>query len=454
MFGWWDRILAFPFDLLLELNETRLLIEWDDYALSLALPLSVVATVIAIMIQLVLAYYNDTAVSNQLFAPNYQQIKQLIVASGFKGSQVASAPLTLQVVVAHGSRLAYAIIWTLCVTSTYLVLTQKKEYGLLYTQSQPNLKLAIKRLLQFVTHPVRYLFGKLFPDFAPPAREENDIDLNRQIWTMKVWNPSKFGLYLLVAFNPINLAIITWVKCLTIALLGTVGLVLIMVFYLISKFLNLLHDRSILHGEMMSEYYTKFVKPRTQVLKRDVAIDAGLGPWRAMVYEGDQPYTYTKLRVFVTHDDTGKEVVEYVKPENDTDTVRVDQDPQAVLERLRHENEELRWRNRELSRLLLRQGSRQGLVVRHGGHLLFSGDDDDDYDDSEGQMFTLALKRQKYPFQNLFRLPSPQRGGKLSAILTPKLQLNSLPSTRSPLPSRHRRLPNHFERLLPFSRPA
>lgn len=451
MFEWWDRILAIPFDLILELNEARLLIEWDDYAVSLALPISILATVVAIIIQF--WCYSETLLSNQLFAPNYQDIKQLIIDSGFLKSTVPSASLALLTMPVNGWRVAYTILWTICLMSAYLVLTLTKEYGLLYTENQPNLKLAIKRLLQFVTHPFRYLLTKIFSEFSQIPKEENDIDLNRQIWTMQVWNPSKFGLYLQVAFNPVNLAIITWVKCLMIALFGTVTVVLVLVYYLIFKFRTLLHDRGILHGEMMSEYYTKFVKPRTQVLKRDVAIDAGLGPWRAMVYEGDQPYTYTKLRVFVTHDDTGKEVVEYVEPEED-DSVQVNQDPQAVLERLRHENEELRWRNRELLRLLLRQGSRQGLVVRHGGHLLFSGDDDDDYDDSESQLFTLALKRQKYPFQNLFRGSSPQRGGKLSAMLTPKLQLNSVPSTRSPLPHRPRRLPNHFERLLPFSRPT
>lgn len=438
----WDDVSAIPFMILLYFNEARLLVDWDAYALLLAVPLGAALTVVAITLQRILVHYTDSVLvrAATLFAPNYHLIKQQIVALGFRqGALEVVAPTTLARVLAL-IKVGYWVLWIICVLLLWAVANLRREYGLLYSKTRPKTLLAFKRLL-IVFRPLQYLWHKIANDFVDIPREENTIDPSREIWILKVWDPSYFGLGMQVAFNPVNLAIITWVQCSVVAQLAIVTLNALFFGAIIHLFLGVIRDRQIIHSEMLQEYHQKVVKPLTSIAKQDVGIDASCGVARSSA-DSLNVYTFSKSRVWVTHDLSGHEVKEYV--ESSPPSIALQFRPigeSAIIhemKQLRHENEHLRQELLQ-SRLGLRIPSRRSLYDPIDVRGSFFSGDEPEYEDDEDSVFTAALKRRKYPFRVPPSSTSKRASGiTLSASNTPKLLRNSLPLTRSPSPTRPR----------------
>lgn len=112
------------------------------------------------------------------------------------------------------------------------------------------------------------------------AESRSHVDSERDVWEIGLWDPTPLSLRVFCLFSPGHV-LIYWmflpvaisdprpsVTVLTTILLG--GLLSAQLYLLQSSFSQQSKDSSIIHKEVMNEYDTKFVHPRTQPLMRDV----------------------------------------------------------------------------------------------------------------------------------------------------------------------------------------
>lgn len=331
-----SKLKSLPFDFFLSFNEWRQSIEWDDYANTVALPLGQTLTLVYLILIKITSFYDMSYKkrANPLFQTdldNYEQIRQRAV-SGIQ------SPIHMKAYRERGSWFRticnFLLILHLLASSIncFYTLFSFKDYSLLYskTDKRPNTPSAKKFLLtNEVTDSVVDKVYKFFYNNFGASREQSSEDesfyteesvsdvnpIEKDIWTLKMWNPSKFSLTLLSTFSPFILLVVRiTVKELSMWKLLSLTFTFNMCFHyiIVRRFLVLLQDKQILFLEVLQEYDSKFVKPRTAILKKDMQIDATLGP-RApigMVVDGDMQahLQNTKLKVFVTHDIYGNQL--------------------------------------------------------------------------------------------------------------------------------------------------
>lgn len=331
-----SKLKSLPFDFFLSFNEWRQSIEWDDYANTVALPLGQTLTLTYLILIKITTFYDISYKkrANPLFQTdldNYEQIRQRAV-SGIQN------PIHMKAYRERGSWFQtvsnFLLILHLLVSfvNCFYTLLSFKDYSLLYskTDKKPNTPSAKKFLLtnevndSIVDKVYKFFYNNFGASRDQSSEEESfyteesvsDVNpMEKDIWTLKMWNPSKFSLTLLSTFSPFILLVIRiTAKNLSIWKLLSLTFMFNMCFHyiIVRKFLILLQDKQILFLEVLQEYDSKFVKPRTAILKKDMQIDATLGP-RApigMIVHGDmQPHLQnTKLKVFVTHDIYGNQL--------------------------------------------------------------------------------------------------------------------------------------------------
>ncbi|ODV78147.1 uncharacterized protein CANTADRAFT_54042, partial [Suhomyces tanzawaensis NRRL Y-17324] len=319
-----SKIKSFPLDFLLYLNEIRLSIEWDDYTGSLAFPIGTGLSITTLIIKSILSYYEsiDSKSRNILFDSDhleYQRIKSSFLSKRIQqATQYEEVPLTTSIL--WLLNIAGSLIQVIMLMNTYSIITKKKNYGLLYCQTKPKSASVIKSSIEsisYVTQAFKYILSYLFSkDDASDITVEMDDDHKQddEIWQLNVWDPSKFSLYVFIGLNPINSLIIHNFNPASSSLLYTIMLSLsvsLTIYFFIDNFYDLLNDKQILYQEMFNEYNNKFVKPKTSILKKDVLIDATLGPFDSSILTDIRPYAFNKLKLWVTHDLKGNQVVDY-----------------------------------------------------------------------------------------------------------------------------------------------
>ncbi|KAI3405572.2 NUR1 [Candida oxycetoniae] len=326
-----SKVQSFPIDTFLYFNEIRLSIDWDEHAPTLALPLGVISCILSIVIQSILSYYSsiNSRSRNILFDSNYYQYENI-------KSSLRSGKRFVDVDV-EASR-TNTIIWILNLVQTAItvlsiinllrIFLAKKNYQLLYSKTKPKYKSAVHPASQdsYFVMILYFLFKYLSKDSEEESEESENQEngttteiADEEFWVLRVWHPSKFGLYLYVGMNPINNYIIYnfTPKCSSLSIIILVTLISALNFKLISNFLNLVQDKQIIYQEMFAEFNNKYVKPKTTTLKKDAMVDATMGPYKSSVLVNNAPYSFIKSKVFTTHDARGKPVTEYVKPFSD-----------------------------------------------------------------------------------------------------------------------------------------
>lgn len=332
-----SKIQSFPFDIWLYLHEISASIDWDEYNNLIALPLGVILTVIFFVIQSILNYYNfiNLKSKNVLFNSDYYQYEYLkndIIYNSHDRTTTAAfdestAEMPLATTVLWIMNGANTLIAILCIINSVKLFTSKRSYGLLYCKVKPRSKNVFKSSLERISFLVEILafilkFFQNEDDEDDDEREANttyegdttsEVVGDNEIWHLNVWNPSKFGLYLFIALNPINLYLIYYLisEVSHLYLLFLVVVVSGFIYLFIEKFLNLVSDKQILYQEMFQEYNKKFVQPKINVLKKDAMVDATMGPYYLSILSDNRPYAFSKLKVFVTHDVKGNVITEY-----------------------------------------------------------------------------------------------------------------------------------------------
>ena len=125
--------------------------------------------------------------------------------------------------------------------------------------------------------PLRFL-SNIIASETPESRSHPDP--TRDVWELAVWDPTPLSLRMFCLFSPGHV-LVYWLflpasisdprpstTVLTTILLGC--LLSAQLYLLQSNFSQQSKDSSIIHKEVMNEYDTKFVHPRTQPLMRDV----------------------------------------------------------------------------------------------------------------------------------------------------------------------------------------
>ncbi|KAL8798582.1 MAG: hypothetical protein Q9182_006556 [Xanthomendoza sp. 2 TL-2023] len=125
--------------------------------------------------------------------------------------------------------------------------------------------------------PLRFLSSMLAAD---DAESRSHPDATRDVWELAVWDPTPISLRIFCLFSPGHI-LVYWLflpaamtdprPSTTVAItLALAALLSIQLTVLQSSFSQQLKDSAVVHKEVLNEYDTKFVHPRTRPLTRDV----------------------------------------------------------------------------------------------------------------------------------------------------------------------------------------
>lgn len=360
-----EKIRNYPYDCYLYINETFSSIDWEEYN-QLAVILSNVVTVIFILLNKLT--YVATAPTSSVFQVDpyqYEKIKQKLLAKANDiDLGVSVTPNNSHSYMNGVSNGAIIMIYIASLITTYqLFINSTRQYSLMNTKTKPKTPSAREtlindeasnKLVDMFTSFIK-LFNKTideesyYNDSETTANNEEYTlyDEHKVIYQMDVWQPSEFNIILFCFLNPMTLLMVKvmitlsiWKICLIDLLFG------FQIYFITSKFLVLLNDKQILYQEMFLEYNDKFVKPKTNILKKDVAIDATNKYYdRAdpTTVEQSNPYFQnTKLKVFIVHDINGKPVNTISKDDMDEDRKKLESEKiRLELEREKFNHEQL-----------------------------------------------------------------------------------------------------------------
>lgn len=347
-----EKLRTYPIDLLISLNEVRLSIDWDDYnyyGMAGAMVLNAVFIVINRW------SFNPTENTRSMFQiQNYNEYKQKVLLnsgdtlyqSGYGGFNPG---------VKHDTDLWYRlnqsvifVVYAMAfANAVHLLWFSHKTYSLLYTNNKPKspsvqqlsiLKSSsgidvdddgdstniISELLSLLGRVLNNVLDNITPRFLKTLQEEsyyNDTEttnnsttkekeynlFDKDIYQLIMWNPLKFQLVLFCFLNPLLLIINQLLLSTTSIwkLLITNWILNYQLYYIVDKFFVLVSDKQIVYQEMFQEFNNKFVKPKTNILRRDVGIDTK--DFNNEIIEQTNPFFQnTKSKVFITHDLDGK----------------------------------------------------------------------------------------------------------------------------------------------------
>lgn len=129
------------------------------------------------------------------------------------------------------------------------------------------------------TSPIRYLRSILTGETAESRRHP---DPKRDVWEIAVWDPFPLSLRLFCSFSPGHV-LVYWLFLPTLSsdprpsvtIFTTIVLAFLLsvqMSFLSTSFSQQSKDLAVVHKEVLHEYDTKFVHPRTQPLMRDVGV--------------------------------------------------------------------------------------------------------------------------------------------------------------------------------------
>lgn len=308
-----EKIKNYPFDLWLSINEWTMSIYWDEYS-HISFGLGNLLSILFIFVSKLNNYSNTNKASSSIFQSDYysyDRIKQKAIKAQ-PGNSISTGLIQFFSIV----------LFTASIINTIKLMVSVKTYSLLNSE-KPNTPSVKETLLNEGSSKWVHFLTLIFSSFKKiddsfiddsGTTDTSNIEINlfdKVVYEMHVWDPSKFQLFLFSGFNPFNLLIIKLINELSIwKILFIVLIFNCQLYWVIDKFFILLNDKQILYQEMFSEYNNKYVKPKTEILKRDVGIDASkYNNHHDVIIEQSNPFFQSvKLKVFIAHDINGKPV--------------------------------------------------------------------------------------------------------------------------------------------------
>ena len=293
-----DRIRSYPLDLLLSLNEQRLSIDWDDHVPQ-CLPVGTFLSLLFLVLCKTRLYYVSVKDKrdNLLFRSDYSTYQQ-VVARAVNGLQ--AAPIATPKY--KSDSVTHTLLWLVnvllvvlfavsLINAVNVYLLPYRSYTLLGRSADSAKPKGSRVTRQNVSNSTpKGIFQSVYQYFEEKSvyeTDDSDADttyepryLEKDVWMMSVWDPSRFLLYSAASFSPVVL-FTSW-------LFSSASLwraaVLILLFncsavYTSQKFLQLISDKQIIYQETFNEYNKKYVIPKTSVLRKNASVDATHGPY-------------------------------------------------------------------------------------------------------------------------------------------------------------------------------
>ncbi|OAX80066.1 hypothetical protein ACJ72_05607 [Emergomyces africanus] len=256
-----ERIKAYlnPLDFLLWLSEELDSSDWEHWEKEWAIPLGIGLNVVFLI-----ARANSLTSSSRIEDDVFGDVAETSLLSWFASFLV--------------HLLAFASVF-----NAFYTFWRKRHYRLFETPidnapTTPSAHRVPVNSSPMVSSPMRFLSSVMSIGSAEARSHPN---AQRDVWELGVWDPHPLSLRLLCLFSPGHVLIywlflptsagdprpsVTIVTTLFLAALLTVQMSM-----LSSSFSQQLKDSTLVHKEVLNEYDTKFVHPRTQPVMRSVA---------------------------------------------------------------------------------------------------------------------------------------------------------------------------------------
>lgn len=328
-----DKIRSYPFDLLLAINEQRLSIDWEDY-IPQTLPGGCIASIVFLILSKLSTHYKMAASKrdNLMFRTDSAAYEQ-VVARAIQGSKWEPATPLGMTSSSHSSTFLFIldllqiVLFAIsCFNALHVYLYPFRDYSLLSQSAKlPKPKGSNVFKQNISTGRQGGFISSLLSYFSDTSYYETDVEsdgepdttydtqtIEKDVWVLRVWDPSHFLIYLSSTFSPVTLFVL-WLFTTSASIWKIIVFVILFnssSFYLISRLFRLQSDKQIVFSETFNEYNKKYVIPKTNVLRKNAIVDATLGPFAAVgdsVHDDQQGHLQNEL-AFITHDITGKRI--------------------------------------------------------------------------------------------------------------------------------------------------
>ncbi|TGZ84432.1 hypothetical protein EX30DRAFT_338956 [Ascodesmis nigricans] len=271
-----QRILSHlnPFDYFLSISTDIDSYDWDALQLALGDPLGIGLNILAAV-----ARANANA-----FRGRYEDD---VFSSGYSRSASWAGGISYLL------RLVSWMIVALSIGNAFYAMTRKRRYRLFESNIEVEPATPHARRVRVDSSPSDFnspvaIFKSMKETLTNDPASRAHPDEARDVWEVSVWDPTPLSLALLAYLSPVHIAVyflsfpITPTYTYTasgvsssstiLTVLATQILLTIMLRWLQTAFTQQAKDLRIIHREVLHEYDTKFVQPRVNIRKRDVAI--------------------------------------------------------------------------------------------------------------------------------------------------------------------------------------
>ncbi|KAL3470647.1 hypothetical protein BJX99DRAFT_44102 [Aspergillus californicus] len=256
---WAERMKSYlnPLDFLLWLSEEIDGNDWDQFEKNWAVPLGVVLNIL-----FMLARANSRTSSTQAVDDVFGEVQGTSYLSWLA---------------------SFIVHFLICVSAvnTFYTFRRKRNYRLFETSiektpSTPSAHRVRVNATPVAISPLRYLANAL----SGSAEARAHPNATRDVWELAVWDPLPICLRIFCLFSPGH-AVIYWLLLPTqlsdprpsvtiVTTLIMTTLLSVQMSFMSYLFEQQAKDNQLIHKEVMKEYDTKFVHPRTQPLMREV----------------------------------------------------------------------------------------------------------------------------------------------------------------------------------------
>ncbi|KAK9460533.1 uncharacterized protein V1516DRAFT_676954 [Lipomyces oligophaga] len=269
-----SRLKAYPFDLYLQLNEELETLDWDKLATTIAFPLGVSLDAL-----LMFSRFSARALKKE----SDQRAVVFADPSSLRRSPLATDVLAGQAKTGiNFASWLHAFFSTLCLClfltsllNTGFVFARRKKYTL-FSRAADDKKMSsysktdsALNLESVVASEPSTPAAKVMRAFKLSGKSNED----QEFWELKVWNPSPFNLNLYTTFSPLHAYLMnttTYTTFIRNVLLCV--FVSLQTYILIRLFTQFSKDKQLLYSEMFEEYEKKVVRPKTSIIRREVAV--------------------------------------------------------------------------------------------------------------------------------------------------------------------------------------
>ncbi|KAF8252963.1 hypothetical protein K440DRAFT_576807, partial [Wilcoxina mikolae CBS 423.85] len=276
----YQRISSYlnPFDFLLRLATDYEAFDWDNWQNTWGTPLGILL--------------NGFCLFARGQADNFRRAGADDVFRRSSGSSSMAAPLSYFLWLSSWALAAFSV------GNAFYCFTRKKRYRMFEQNIEVEPATPSARRVPVDSSPIANsplrLLGSIIEPFRNDAASRAHPDESRDVWEIGVWDPTPLSLHLFALFSPVHVAIYflslplassrmsgspiagyessTSPAAIYFTVIMSEILLSLQIIFIKSSFIQQQQDHKVIGSQVMHEYDQKYVHPRLNVIKRDVAI--------------------------------------------------------------------------------------------------------------------------------------------------------------------------------------